>query len=278
MPEQDDDILDGLADLDEDEVVEETEDEINTDESDEDEQDSIDETEGDDDSPEQGVVTEEIASKFPALKSYIGKPIEDAFKAYQSLASDYTKKSQELKSLKNAQQKNPEKEIEAEVNKLPDPMEDFEGYKKGLAKLLVKAGLTKSQEVEEVRQAIQQEQVKKKEAEVLNLLRDALPEGVYPERVIEEYVREYGEESKMFLASVANNDLKKFAKIIVDYHDRIADKDEKKAKSFSVASEVAKQLKKTKQAPIKPVVSGKKVKSNMSPAMMEIYERNVPAD
>lgn len=278
MPEQDDNnILDELDDLN-DEVEEETEEETDTDESYEDEQDSDSETEEEGEEPEQGLVTEEIASKYPALKSYIGKPLDAAFKAYQSLASDYTKKSQELKSLKNSQQKNPEKEIEIEMNKLPDPMDDFDGFKKGLAKVLTKAGLAQNQEVEEVRQAIQQEQVKKKEAEVLIMLREALPENVYPERVIKEYIREYGEEGRQFLATVAGKDLRKFTKIIVDYHDRIADKDAKKAKSFSVATELAKQLKKTKEAPVKSVVNGKKAKSDMTPAMRAIYERNLPAE
>lgn len=74
------------------------------------------------------VVTEEDAAAYGYLKTFVGKPVSEVMKAYDSLNREFTKRSQELKQYKTEIERisaEQQQQAEPEI----DPAKDPEGYK-----------------------------------------------------------------------------------------------------------------------------------------------------
>lgn len=86
------------------------------------------------------VITANFAKQFGLPKEMIGSTIDEMGKSYKLMQSAFTKKTQELSELKKQPAKTSAKaedefDYEAELEKLPDPLEDYAAYKKEFAKL-----------------------------------------------------------------------------------------------------------------------------------------------
>lgn len=89
------------------------------------------------------VITEELAQKFGVPKTMVGKPIDELAYAMRETHKNYTQSRQELSeirkeldSLKQSEKKEIKQETGIDISKLPDPLEDSEGFNKALGEIL----------------------------------------------------------------------------------------------------------------------------------------------
>lgn len=231
----------------------------------------------DDSSP---VVTEELAEQFPVLKAYVGKPMTEIAKAYQSLQSDYTRKAQKLKEIEKQQGK-PQKDFAKMVESLPDPTFDFDAWKEGFKKIVSEMHGSKEEELEQIRISVNEQKLEKARRQVLQMFSEVLPENTSVEHILASYKQERGDAGMKYLESLANTDLKLFVSAVTDYYNALQVRDEKRAASFDVTNQVRKQLKDV-TVKSKPRTQGVSPRNSMpnklSPAMQEILMRNLPQE
>ncbi len=109
-------ILENVAETSEEEITrpeettqEETQDEEKTEESPEKPEDKSEALESD-----EPVVSDEMAEKHPWMKNFIGKPLDDAFAAYENVQRAYSRSQQMLVDVQKRQQTQPAKEEKEE--------------------------------------------------------------------------------------------------------------------------------------------------------------------
>ena len=146
------------------------------------------------------LVTDEMVKDVPALKSLVGKPIEELTKAYANLNKEYGRSQTELTTLKKkpeapavqetqkitqSGEKTIEQQIEELIDKsdLPDPIDDQKAYNKAFAKLQMKIADLKIKEAQkplteqfDKQRAV--EQVRQQHDTTVNLIKEGVGKDV----------------------------------------------------------------------------------------------------
>lgn len=130
------------------------------------------------------VVNEDIVKQYPALKPFQGKPLTEAFKAYDELRRSTTKLTQELSELKKQSAKSGSQQPDVE-EEVPDPVDEPEKFKKYFKNLSSKLKAEAKAEVlteltgklEILEKTIAPITIEKKQQEITNLIKSQLPDA-----------------------------------------------------------------------------------------------------
>lgn len=87
------------------------------------------------------IIDEDLVRQFPALRPLMGKEITELAKSYTELERTFTKSRQELSELKKQLEQPKQTETQSQDTKIPDPVEDPEGYRKYVIEEARKAAL-----------------------------------------------------------------------------------------------------------------------------------------
>lgn len=129
--------------------------------------------------PNEQIVTEELAEKLGVSKTLVGKPIEDLGKSLRELQTDYAKTKSKLKEAEKSRQK----EAEKPNLKAPDPLnfENDDDYQRALDDYIDRRFTEKFQ-------PYQQDILSQKQKAVMDSIQKELPEGMNLNDVAQEWM------------------------------------------------------------------------------------------
>ena len=156
-------------------------------------------------SPE-AVITPEMAKAWGLPKEMAGKPIEEAGKSYRNLLAEFTKKNAELAELKKV------KKPESDIEEIPDPLEDLEGFKSWVKQFKESMTGTVEENVKPIQEARKAQAIK----ESLDNIQSKLPKDVDVSQLLNEW-GDYNELSEDDYQEYLDNP-KRFVKPVIDFY------------------------------------------------------------
>jgi hypothetical protein len=162
------------------------------------------------DEPKEPTVTEEFAREYGLPKGFIGKPYDEIGKAYKEANKTISKLGQEKsnleKQINGIGDKKTENNYRKKLDELPDPIDDLEGWKEGMAKIY------------EDLENLTKPQPKSPEEVFVAELSSRLPKGTDIDKLIEDFRWDNEDEIEQFKGQYANAPLL-LARDIVKYHN-----------------------------------------------------------
>lgn len=161
------------------------------------------------------VITEELAKRFGVSATFIGKPLDELANAFKETKKNYTQTRQEISELKKdfeklqSQKAEIKEETGIDVSDLPDPLDDMEGFKSSLAKLLAGKASDRDALKKELRNELLQEleseiapakelAVRNRTDEVMKAIQSGLPKGEDAKKIAELWTEENQEMLTMY--------------------------------------------------------------------------------
>lgn len=234
-------------------------------------------TEGDEELEEERIITAKDAKDLGLPPSFIGKPLSEAGKSYKEVVKWENKNNQEIKQLKAMLEElrpfitkehidKAEVEADEEIDDdMPDPYTEKAAYKKWLAdrdrrrdELTAKKVLEQVKNLPSLKTA-EQIALKQQEKATIDLIKDALPDGVDVIAEINKWAKEHEDSLQSLTESnYYQNNPKKLAEDVINWYKANSYDSLKSEKENDIKKQVHKKTVENLKA------KGDKTKTNLS--------------